>query len=183
LLSTLWENLRDEIADPKDSPQGSSEDESNEAGLFPHPESLLVGFGSTSKGLSALHPPPVQIFRLWQTFLVNVNPLIKMFHAPTLQQTILDASGDIRNIPRHVEAMMFGIYFLAVTSLQNEDCQTMFGEQRNTLLVKYAHGTQQALISARFLKSLNIGTLQALVLFLVSWSHPTLTIVIRNWSL
>jgi hypothetical protein len=106
-----------------------------------------------------------------------------MFHAPTLQQTILDASGDIRNIPRHVEAMMFSIYFLAVTSLQNEDCQTMFGEQRNTLLVKYAHGTQQALISARFLKSLNIGTLQALVLFLVSWSHLTLIIVIRNWSL
>ncbi len=168
LRSTLWENLRDEIADPKDSLQESSEDESNDAGPFPHPESLLVGFGSVSKDLSTLHPPPVQIFRMWQTFLVNVNPLLKMLHAPTWQQSILDASGDIRNIPRHIEAAMFGIYFLAVTSLQNEECQSMFGEQRNTLLAKYAHGTQQALINARFLKSLNICTLQALALFLVS---------------
>jgi hypothetical protein len=167
LPSTLWENLREEIGDPKDSLQGSSEDESNDAGPFPYPESLLVGFGS-SKDLSALHPPPVQIFRLWQTFLANVNPLAKMVHHPTLQQTILDACEDIKHIPRHVEALMFSVYFLAVTSLQNEECQSMFGEQRNTLVSKYAHATQQALINARFLKSLNIGTLQAYVLFLVS---------------
>jgi len=93
-----------------------------------------------------------------------------------MQQTILDASGEIRNIPRHVEAMMFAVYLLAVTSLQNEDCQNMFGEQRNTLLSKYAHGTQQALINARFLKSLNIGTLQAFLLFLVSQS-PAIVLV------
>jgi hypothetical protein len=164
----LWENLRDEIADAKDSLPGSSEDEANDMGPFPHPESLLVGFSSTSKDLSSLHPPPVQIFRMWQTFLVNVNPLLKMLHAPTWQQRILDASGDIRNVPRHVEAVMFGVYFLAVTSLQNEECQSMFSEQRNILLAKYAHGAQQALINARFLKSLNICTLQALELFLVS---------------
>lgn len=167
VLSTLWENLRDEIGDPKESLQGSSEDDSNDGGLFPNPESLLVGHGS-SKDLSSIHPSPVHIFRLWQTFLVNVNPLVKMVHAPTLQQTILDASEDVRNIPRHIEALMFSIYFLAVTSLQNEDCQSMFGEQRSTLLSRYAHGTQQALISARFLKSLNVSTLQAYVLFLVS---------------
>jgi len=115
-----------------------------------------------------MHPNAVHIFRLWQTFLVNVNPLVKMVHAPTLQQTILDASEDVRNIPRHIEALMFSIYFLAITSLQNEDCLSMFGEPRNILLARYAHGTQQALISARFLKSLNISTLQAYVLFLVS---------------
>jgi hypothetical protein len=170
LLSTLWDNLRDEIGDPKESLQGSSEDESNDGELFPNPESLLVGHGF-SKDLRSMHPNPVHIFRLWQTFLVNVNPLVKMVHAPTLQQTILDASEDVRNIPRHIEALMFSIYFLAVTSLQNEDCQSMFGEQRSTLLARYAHGTQQALISARFLKSLNISTLQAYVLFLVSGFH------------
>jgi hypothetical protein len=165
--STLWENLRDEIGESKGSLQGSSEDESNDAGPYPYPESLLVGY-SSSKDLSALHPSPVHIFRLWQTFLVNVNPLAKMVHAPTLQQTILDASEDVRNIPRHVEALMFSVYFLAVTSLQNEDCQAMFGEQRSTLLARYSHGTQQALVNARFLKSLNIGTLQAYIFFLVS---------------
>ena len=81
---------------------------------------------------------------------------------------ILDASGDLENVPRHTEALMFSIYFLAVTSLGNDDCQSMFGESRATLLTKYAHGTQQALINSRFLKSLNILTLQALMIYLVS---------------
>lgn len=165
--STLWENLRDEIQDPKDALQGSSEDETNETGLYPSPETFLVGFDSNSKDLSSLHPQPVQIFRLWQTFLVNVNPLVKMFHAPTIQQLILDASGNLENIPRHTEALMFAIYFLAVTSLTTEDCQSMFGASRLQLLSKYSHGTQQALINSKFLKSLNILTLQSMVLYLL----------------
>jgi hypothetical protein len=166
--STLWENLRDEISDPKDALQGSSEDEINDNAVFcPPAENLLMSLGSATKDLSALHPPAVQIFRLWQTFLVNVNPLVKMFHAPTVQQTILDASGDLGNVPRHTEALMFAIYFLAVSSLRNEDCEAMFGEQRAMLLTKYSHATQQALINSKFLKSLNIFTLQALILFLV----------------
>lgn len=162
------------MGESKDSLQGSSEDESNDAGPYPFPESLLVGHGA-SRDLSELHPTPVHIFRLWQTFLVNVNPLSKVVHAPTLQQTILDASEDVRNIPRPVEALMFSVYFLAVTSLQNEDCQTMFGEQRSTLLARYAQGTQQALVNARFLKSLNMGTLQAYIFYLVNELHLTLS--------
>jgi hypothetical protein len=92
-----------------------------------------------------------------------------MFHAPTIQQTILDASGDLDHVPRHVEALMFAIYFLAVTSLGNEDCEAMFGEPRSTLVAKYSHATQQALINSKFLKSLNILTLQSLLVFLVCY--------------
>jgi hypothetical protein len=113
-----------------------------------------------------MHPPPVHIFRLWQTFLVNCNPLIKVFHAPTTQQTILDASGDLEKVSRPTEALMFAIYFLAVVSLNNADCQSMFGESRQTLVAKYCHGTQQALINSKFLKSLNISTLHAFVIYL-----------------
>jgi hypothetical protein len=77
--STLWENLRDEIQDPKDALQGSSsDDEINETALYPQPERFLVGHGMASKDLGHLHPQPVHIFRLWQTFLVNVNPLVKV---------------------------------------------------------------------------------------------------------
>lgn len=168
----MWENLQDEISDPKDALQGSSEDDLNEGvGYAPPAENLLMSFGTAPKDLSSLHPPMVQIFRLWQTYLVNVNPLVKMFHAPSVQQTILDASGDLRNIPRHTEALMFAIYFLAVSSLRHEDCEAMFGEAKGTLLTKYSHGTQQALINARYLKSLNIFTLQAFILFLVCFSN------------
>jgi hypothetical protein len=121
-----------------------------------------------SKDLTSLHPQPVHIFRLWQTFLVNVNPLVKLFHAPTVQQIILDASGDLQNVPKHTEALMFAIYLLAVTSLQPEECETMFADTQSNLLSKYSHGTQQALINAKFMKSLSLTTLNAFVLYLVS---------------
>lgn len=113
-----------------------------------------------------MHPPPVHIFRLWQTFLVHVNPLVKIFHAPTVQQTILDASGNLETVSRSTEALMFSIYFLAVIALNNADCQSMFGETRQALVAKYCNGTQQALINAKFLKSLNISTLHAFVNYL-----------------
>lgn len=169
--STLWENLRDEIQDPKDALQGSSDDEINEIGLYPEPERFLLGHGMASKDLKSLHPQPVHIFRLWQTFITNVNPLVKLFHAPTVQQTILDASGDLGSISRPVEALMFSIYLLAVTSLEAGECESMFGEPRNTLLTRFSHGAQQALINAKFMKSLNLTTLQALGLYLVSHLH------------
>jgi hypothetical protein len=166
--STLWENLRDEIQDPKEALQTSSDDETNETNLYPDAGVFFLSRGSATKDMSPLHPPPVQVFRLWQTFLVNVNPLVKIFHAPTVQQIILDATGDLSNIPRPTESLMFAIYLISVTSLRNEDCETMFGETRAYLLSKYSHATQQALVNGKFLKSVNLYSLQAFALFLVS---------------
>ena len=168
--STLWEHLRDEITeDPKDALQTSSEEEAQEHDIYPHPEAFLVDRDSAPKDLSSLHPQAVDIFRLWQTYLTNCNPLTKFFHAPTMQQVILDASSNTRNIPRHTEALMFSIYLLATTSLTNQECESMFNETRNDLLLKYSHAAQQALVNARFLKSLSLSTLHAFCIYLVGF--------------
>ncbi|TVY88787.1 Aurofusarin cluster transcription factor [Lachnellula willkommii] len=163
-----WQGInKDDFQYPKDALQaGSSDDESNDSAPYPNAEILLVGHTSGSKKLTSMHPPPVHIFRLWQTFLVHVNPLIKIFHAPTVQQTILDASGNLETVSRSTEALMFSIYFLAVVALNNADCQSMFGESRKALVAKYCNGTQQALVNAKFLKSLNISTLHAFAIYL-----------------
>ncbi|KAG0648751.1 Aurofusarin cluster transcription factor aurR2 [Hyphodiscus hymeniophilus] len=166
--NTLWENLRDEIQDPKDALQTSSDDESNETSIFPEAGIFYLRLGFPNKDLSSLHPSPVQIFRLWQTYLVNVNPLVKIFHAPTVQQVILDATGDLSKIPRATESLMFAIYLLSVTSLKSEECETMFGETRAALVSKYSQATQQALVNGRFLKSVNLYSLQAFALYLLA---------------
>jgi hypothetical protein len=172
--STLWEHLRDEIIeDPREAFQASSEEDSHENEIYPHPEALIVEQNTAPKDLSALHPQTVHIFRLWQTYLTNCNPLTKFFHAPTMQQVILDASSNIQNIPRHTEALMFAIYLLSVTSLTNEECEATFNQSRNDLLLKYSQATRQALVNARFLKSLSLSTLQAFCIYLVSFSHSS----------
>ena len=171
--STLWENLRDEIQDPKDALQTSSDDDSNENGMFPEPGTFFLHRGFPNKDLISLHPSPVDIFRMWQTFLVNVNPLVKIFHAPTVQQVILDATGDLAHVPKATESLMFAIYLLSITSLKPEDCETMFGETRAALVSKYSQAAQQALVNGKFLKSIKLCSLQAFALYLVSYPlHP-----------
>lgn len=119
-----------------------------------------------------LHPSTVQIFRLWQTFLDNVNPIIKIFHAPTVQQQILDATSDLSNVSKPMEALMFGIYATAVTSLSDVECKNMFGEEKTVLRGRYSAGSRQALRNAGVLRTSNLVILQAFVLYLVSSSSP-----------
>lgn len=63
---------------------------------------------------------------------------------------------------------MFTMYFMATTSLSEEQCLQMFGQQRDKLLAQFKYGTEAALANADFLSSLELVTLQAFAIYLVS---------------
>lgn len=128
----------------------------------------MVMGGVSRDDLTALHPNPVHIFKLWQTFLENVNPLIKVLHTPTLQPQILDAVGNLAGIGKEMEALMFSIYCIALTSLQNGEVEKSFGESKKNMLAKCRRGAQFALGNASFLRTSNLMVLQALILYTVS---------------
>ena len=138
---------------------------------------LLFGSRSTSINLSTLHPDPVQIFRLWQIYLDNVNPLLKVTHTPSLQGRIIEAASSSTNISPTLEALMFSIYCTSIQSLVQQDCQTLFGSSKEDLLMRYRFGCQQALFNCSFLRSSDRDCLTALHLYLVSlfsgWSLPS----------
>ncbi|KAK9352189.1 fungal-specific transcription factor domain-containing protein [Lipomyces doorenjongii] len=165
-----WTALSDEIQDSGYIHQGSSEDETVDslAGHYPECGSLLFGRLMVNNAISSCHPQPVQILRMWQTFIDNVNPLVKLLHAPTVQQLIVEASGRLDKLSRSTEALMFAIYHSSVVSLRNEDCESMMGESRSVLLARYSTATQQALINAGVLRTANLKVLQALTLYLLS---------------
>lgn len=102
-----------------------------------------------------------------------------LFHAPTIQQIITDASGDLDNIPKPVEALMFAIYLLSVTSMQPEECERILGQPKSSLLSKFSHATQQALVRANYISSLSLTTLQAFALFLVCHPHLAYALVLQ----
>jgi hypothetical protein len=129
-------------------------------------DDLLCGPQSPDN-LKMLHPSPVHIFRLWQTFLDNINPLIKIFHAPSVQQKILDATTDLDEIPKNTEALMFGIYAAATMSMDEDDCQKLFNESKGVVLARFQSGARQALRTAGYLRSSDIVVLQAFTLYLV----------------
>lgn len=123
--------------------------------------------GGAPASVTSAHPSPIQMFQLWQVYISNVNPLLKITHTPTLQADIISASANPSKISRPLEALMFAIYFSAVTSLTEDEVQTMFGEDRSILLGRYHNATQQALVNAEFMKSTELAVLQAFFLYLV----------------
>ncbi|RAL59877.1 hypothetical protein DID88_000504 [Monilinia fructigena] len=81
---------------------------------------------------------------------------------------ILEATSDMDHIPKPTEALMFVIYLLSIGSLKDDECENTFNEPRGILLSRYSHATQQALINVKYIKSLNLTTLQAYCLFLLA---------------
>jgi hypothetical protein len=103
----IWTSLTGEFRESKQVLDDSSEEDSvngNDGGLpdtlTANGGALVLGMQSSSHNLRHLHPDPIQIFKLWEAYLTNINPLVKVFHAPTVQRLVLDASGDLNDIPR-----------------------------------------------------------------------------------
>lgn len=135
---------------------------------FSDDDLLLFGSRVANVDLSTLHPDPVQIFKLWQVYLDNVNPLLKVTHVPSLQGRIIEAVSNMSTITPIMEALMFSIYCTAVASLGSEACQAMFATSQYDLLARYRYACQQALLKCGFLRSDDRDCLTALFLFLVS---------------
>lgn len=138
--------------------------------LFENNDHLLFGLRKTAVELSTLHPEPAQIFRLWQIYLENVNPLLKVTHTPSLQGRIVDAVSNVTNISPTLEALMFSIYCTATLSLVADDVQAMFGSSKEDLLSRCQFGCRQALLNCGFLRCDDRDCLTALYLYLVSSS-------------
>jgi hypothetical protein len=98
---------------------------------------FVFGFSSILLDMQALRPPAERIVLLWQLYLENVDPLIKMIHTPSVQRQILIASRQPENVPPALEALMFAIYYAAVISIQSpEQCEKELGEDRQLLLTR-----------------------------------------------
>lgn len=130
----------------------------------------IFGIDVQKTRLRSLHPSQSQILMLCTFFVDNVDPIFKVMHVPTLKRSILDASSSLDNIigGKSMEALLFAMYYAAVTSLTSEDCTKYFQEDRCTLLDRYRFATEVALANADILTSADMTTLQALVIFLVS---------------
>lgn len=138
----------------QDSDSGSSSssydrtDHNVEAAMALSNDHLLFLFGATPLHVHApaTHPQQVQIFRLWQIYLDNVNPLCKVTHTPTLQPRIIDAASNVTDIAPGLDALMFSIYCVALLSLTDDECRLPFHTPRELLLAEYHMACQQALL-------------------------------------
>ncbi|KAF3137044.1 hypothetical protein TWF569_009324 [Orbilia oligospora] len=186
--STIWRAMG------QSSLEESSDEEENDEGLFQDGgdvhggvirkawdymyeiesnDPLLFGSLNPNIDISTLHPTQPHIFKLWQIYLGNVDPMLKVTHTPTLQTRIIDAVGDLSGVNPALEALMFSIYCVAISSLTEEECPALFGFSKNDLSRSYQFPCRQALLKCEFLRTTDRDCLTALFLYLVSVKPET----------
>ena len=72
--------------------------------------------------LREFHPLPSQIPFLLDVFSENVNSVIRIVHIPTVTKMIRELRGsDMTSLTPANEALMFSIYYAAITSMDEDD--------------------------------------------------------------
>jgi hypothetical protein len=125
--------------------------------------------------LEVHYPTTVQALTLFNFYFANVDPVCKILHRPTVDtylsnmDSLVDPSTR-RFKYRSLEAVTFAAYFAAAISMSSQDCLTHLDEDKDALIARYKHQTEVSLVQADFLNSLEITTLQAFTIYIVSLS-------------
>jgi hypothetical protein len=127
---------------------------------------FVFGSADFAKALDGLNPMPSQMLFIWQTYVENVDPFIKVLHTPSIENIIKQLKANFSSCGHNVEALLFAICLAAIASMDEETVSFNFNTPREQLLQRYQFGTEQALARANFLTTRDIIVLQALVIYL-----------------
>ncbi|KAK7222836.1 hypothetical protein V2G26_010839 [Clonostachys chloroleuca] len=147
-------------------------------------ESVFSNFPlqSHAAAQSPTHPPIANRQKLWLTFTENVDPITKILHMPTVTAQIAGwlTSEDMTTVPKSLNALLFAIYFSAVSSLEEDVCRELLGCERDILATKYRIAEEHALTAAGFLNTDDLVVMQSLIIYLITLRH---TAPRRSWTL
>ncbi|TVY14646.1 Bikaverin cluster transcription factor bik5 [Lachnellula arida] len=184
--SGFWSRVNDELDDLKIQSHGlgtydsdTSEDEASpgksasstqelqrtpmerHAFLFRH------NLSPSTPDIREFHPLPSQIPFLLDIFSDNVNSIMRIVHIPTITKMVRDLRGsDMTSLSPANEALMFSIYYAAITSLDEDDVKTNFGVSKTDLNLKYRLGLELALAKADFLNVPDLVLVQTFAIFI-----------------
>ncbi|KAL1839240.1 hypothetical protein VTJ49DRAFT_1718 [Mycothermus thermophilus] len=176
--SSLWSSINDELDELRKASQNLTSDDSAESDIEASPESpdnargadhraFLFGYRSADVDLRPLHPLPSQIPFIWQVYQENVDPVLKVVHVPSMTHVIKRLSHNFDDLTPSMEALMFSIYYAAITSLDEEEVKLNFNADKCALVQKYRFAIEQALAKAEILTNPDFTVAQAFLIFLV----------------
>ncbi|KAL8871042.1 MAG: hypothetical protein Q9174_003045 [Haloplaca sp. 1 TL-2023] len=166
--NSLWSRVAEEIDSGEEDGEEDSSADMSDANTPGDGFGYVLGLKSSTS--VATHPPPEAIRQLWQAFVENIDPLIKIVHVPSLHVAIEKATADIKRIPKGFEAFMFALYSMAILSLQDSECTAILGHVKSVMLPHYILATKAALSRADFMSTTSVVVLQALHLHMLSMS-------------
>lgn len=139
-------------------------------------ESLSYGIflfpNATPKAQIAVANPHLgQILRLWKIYVRNVDPLIRVLHKPTVEQSINDLSLWEGSLNSETRALILAICYGAVSSLAPSEARVEFAFDTQSYTASFRTAVEKALTDAQVLQTHDLRVLQAFVIFLVRLSN------------
>ncbi|KAE9372518.1 putative fungal-specific transcription factor [Stipitochalara longipes BDJ] len=181
--SAPWSNLGDESHHPEEGGITDSADESNvsESDLLvgtPELTSLVPNVHSQIENLASLHPSVKILSKLWDAYIDRADPLMKVLHLPTFWTSLTNALHHPHHVSKSLQALLFAFYLVTISSLEEGECQSLFGGPKPAIFAQYKRAARKALINAGFLHTSSPTTLRAYALFImaVRSSHRSDTI-------
>ncbi|WXC46538.1 hypothetical protein QX201_006239 [Fusarium graminearum] len=156
-----------ESSDEKDLPTATpSTQELHREPLDRHAFLFQHGLSLSPPGNQDFNPLPSQIPFLLDIFEENINIMIYIVHMPTIRKMVRSSRGSSPKIDLKNQALLFSIYYAAITSMEDDDALTNFGATKTELNLKFRRGLEQALAKADFLNDPDIIHVQTLAIFL-----------------
>lgn len=121
-------------------------------------------------------PSRKQATQLWQVYLNNADPLLKLLHIPSVNSLVFAAINNPEEVTAGTSALLFAIDFAAVTSLPSPDTILLLNQDRPSALNQFQRGLEISLHAAVFLDSPTITTLQAMTIYLVTFPLTCLAV-------
>ncbi|PYI07361.1 hypothetical protein BO78DRAFT_443250 [Aspergillus sclerotiicarbonarius CBS 121057] len=137
-------------------------------GLQGSPPGACTASCGSPEPLEELRPSPITISFLWQWYLDSVDPVLKIFHTPTVQKDVMHMVRHGTSPDLATECLLFAIYYAAVISMPSSTCQDELGDDKHTLLKRYRTGVEHTLAQLDITTTTNLTVLQAATIFLTT---------------
>lgn len=111
---------------------------------------------------------------LCDVYLNNVDPVFKILHRPSLRAYLYDEKPYL-DYPLDHQApvtLTCAVYVAAVCTLDDSQCQLLFGVDQKTAVAELRKETEAALIKSDFVITNDLTILQAYIISLVNHLHP-----------
>ena len=82
---------------------------------------FLVTHTSAGQQAEYLCTPPSQMLFLWQVYIENVDPFIKVLHVPTVTKTVREMRSNHQSLDNSTQTLLLAISLAAVISLEDAE--------------------------------------------------------------
>lgn len=113
-------------------------------------------------------PSPWQALQLWQAYVNNVDPVIKILHIPSIKPHIHAAIKDIERADKSMALLLSVVFFAAAISLDNENALRLLGCEKGAALQQFQRQVELAIAKSNVMHSPCLRSLQGLTIYLVS---------------